>query len=282
MANVKLGNQTFEGVESVKLNTTDGGTATFTLGGGVTGEFVLCGEATEVGESAFYTEKINGIYLPNATNIGNSAFEYNYVLSSINLPNATNIGDDAFHSCDALVNVDIPNATNIGDRAFHSCTSLTSVDLPNATNIGDYAFHSCTSLTSVDLPNATNIGDRAFNGCTSLASVDLPNATSIGESAFYGCANLSSLILRTTESVCQLIVTAALGTKIVTAEGVPTGEGFIYVPAKFYEDYVTLIAYQAAMLLVSQGMGEAEAQATADYIARAILRKIEDYPEICG
>jgi hypothetical protein len=113
-------------------------------------------------------------------------------------------------------------------------------------------------------------------------SVDLPNATSIGEEAFSDCINLSSLILRNTESVCELNITAVVGTKIATAEGTLTGEGFIYVPTKFYEDYVALIAQQAAMLLVSQGMGEAEAQATAEYIARAILRKIEDYPEICG
>ena len=34
MVDVKLGNLTFEGVDSVKLNTTDGGEVVFTLGGG--------------------------------------------------------------------------------------------------------------------------------------------------------------------------------------------------------------------------------------------------------
>ena len=175
-----------------------------------------------------------------------------------------------------------PNAETIGEYAFASGTALTSVDLPVATSIGNHAFVNCTALTSVDLPAATSIGEYAFASGTALTSVDLPVATSIGDSAFWLCTALDTLILRNTETVCELIATAVMGTKIVTAEGMPTGEGFIYVHAKFYDDYVTLIAYQAAMLLVSQGMGEAEAQATADYIARAILRKIEDYPEICG
>ena len=200
----------------------------------------------------------------------------------LSLPKAESIGDTAFYNCNNLTSVDLPVATSIGDSAFQSCNNLTSVDLPSATSIGDTAFNGCTNLTSVDLPVATSIGDQAFEGCTSLTSVDLPVATSINNYAFQSCNNLSTLILRNTEEVCQLIVTAVLGTKIATSEGAPAGEGFIYVPSALYEGYVTLIAQQTAMLLMSQGMGEAEAQATADYIARAVLRKIEDYPEICG
>jgi hypothetical protein len=172
------------------------------------------------------------------------------------------------------VRLRLPNATSIGDQAFYGCTALTSVDLPVATSIGVSAFYGCTALTSVDLPVATSIGACAFQGCTALTSVDLPAATSIGDLAFDGCTNLSAVILRNAETVCQIIATAALGTKIATAEGAPTGEGFVYVPTTLYEGYVELLAYQAAQLV-----GDA---ATAEYIARALLRKIEDYPDICG
>jgi hypothetical protein len=99
-------------------------------------------------------------------------------------------------------------------------------------------------------------------------------ATSIDSSAFSNCTSLETLILRNPDEVCQIIVTAVLDTKIATEEGVPTGEGFIYVPSALYEGYVQLLAYQAEQLT-----GDA---ATAEYIARAVLRKIEDYPEICG
>ena len=54
----------------------------------------------------------------------------------------------------------------------------------------------------------------------------------------------------------------------------PTGEGFIYVPSALFEDYVANFAMQ-----IVYGFGLDEA--TAQYMARAVLRKIEDYPEIC-
>jgi hypothetical protein len=126
----------------------------------------------------------------------------------------------------------------------------------------------------VDFPAATSIGYIAFYGCTALTTADFPAATSIEDSVFYGCTNLSTLILRNSGTVCQIIVTAVFGTKIVTEEGAPTGEGFVYVPTALYEGYVDLVAYQ-----VEQLTGDA---ATAEHIARAVLRKIEDYPEICG
>lgn len=148
------------------------------------------------------------------------------------------------------------------------------LSLPNVTIIGNRAFSNCTALTSIDLPVATSIGDHAFGDCTSLTSIDLPMATSIEDGAFFECTSLETLILRNPDEVCQIIVTAILDTKIATAEGVPTGEGFIYVPSALYEGYVQLLAYQAEQIL-----GDA---ATAEYIAKAVLRKIEDYPEICG
>ena len=55
-------------------------------GSGVTGEFVLCGEATEVGENAF----------SECT-----------ALTSVDLPAAKNIGKNAFYFCDALTSVDL-------------------------------------------------------------------------------------------------------------------------------------------------------------------------------
>jgi hypothetical protein len=184
------------------------------------------------------------------------------------------IGYSAFSGCYVLTSVDLPNATSIGGRAFYDCHVLTSVDLPSATSIGWDAFSGCYVLTSVDLPNATSIGDSAFSRCEALTSVDLPNATSIGWDAFSGCTSLETLILRNAETVCNLMVSAIFNTKILTAEGMPTGEGFVYVPTVFYEQYVTNLVAQ----VVAGGYDEA----TATYLVTAVLRKIEDYPEICG
>ena len=220
----------------------------------------------------------------DATSIGEIAFVNCTALTSVYLPVATSIGYSAFQNCTALTRVDLPVATSIGEQAFCGDTALTSVSLPSATSIGEQAFLECTALTSINLPSATSIGGLAFYGCTSLTRVDLPAVTSIiGDSVFYLCPNLKTLIIRNEDAVCELNFTAIVGTGILTGEGAPTGEGFLYVPSKFYEGYVSMMVTQVVYLLMQMmGMGEAEAQATADYMVRAVLRKIEDYPEICG
>lgn len=168
------------------------------------------------------------------------------------------------------------NAETIGNDAFRGCTSLTTVDLPVATDIGGGAFYGCTSLATVALPAATFIGYDAFYKCTSLTTIDLPVAETVDPGAFILCSNLSTIILRKSDIICNFNLMSIAGTKIATEEGQPTGEGAIYVPAALYEDYVTNLVQQAVA-----GMGLDAA--TAEYLARNfLLRKIEDYPEICG
>ena len=132
------------------------------------------------------------------------------------------------------------------------------------------------------MPNATSIGESAFVGCTALTSINLPNATSIGNDAFGYCGSLSTIILRNIETMCNVDLTAIIGTNIATVEGIPTGAGFIYVPTSLYEDYVANFTEQATYLLMETGLPQEEAVVMAEQISRAILRKIEDYPEICG
>lgn len=227
-----------------------------------------------IGYRAFYNcTALISANLPKITRLEMYEFEGCTSLTNVNMPSVISLAG-TFQGCTSLATIDLPNVVDVGGSTFGNCYALTSVRFPHARGIGLYAFADCKALTSISFPNVEYVDVNAFDGCTALTSVDLPVATSIGSHAFNGCTNLSTLILRTTESVCQLIVTAVLGTKIATADGVPTGEGFIYVPAALYEGYVELIAYQAEQLT-----GDT---ATAEYIARAVLRKIEDYPEICG
>ena len=193
----------------------------------------------------------------------------------ISFPNATSIGKYAFLECTSLVDISLPNVTSIGVYAFGDCTWLTKADLSKVTSIDGSAFYRCTSLTDISLPNVTSIGNYAFSDCTSLTDISLPNATSIGENVFFGCLLLDTLILGNTETVCDLNITAVIGTKIATEQGVPTGEGFIYVPEAFYEQYMANLTEQAYMLLVYSGYSEAEAEYMAPYIISAILRTIE-------
>ena len=190
------------------------------------------------------------------------------------LVDPVNIGISAFRDCTELTSINLPNATIIQSEAFDNCTALTSIDLPNTTSIDSNAFDYCTALMSINLPNATIIQSHAFDNCTALTSIDLPNATSIESNAFDYCLSFDTLILRNTETVCQINATAVMGTKIMTAEGMPTGKGFVYVPTALYEQYVSNLAAQ----VMEGGYDEA----TATYLVTIVLRKIEDYPEICG
>lgn len=226
--------------------------------------------AESVGYAAFYgCTSLASVDLPVATTIGESAFHGCTSLVNFNLPVATSTGLYSFMGCTSLTSVNLPVTTSIGSNAFADCTSLTSVNLPVTTGIGEGAFDRCTSLASINLPAAASIGAMSFINCTSLTSVDLPVTTSIGDGAFYRCTNLSTLILRNAETVCQINMTAVLGTKIVTEEGAPIGEGFIYIPTSMFEYYRA--AYEPAF----EQMGAAG-------MFDILFRKIEDYPEICG
>lgn len=167
------------------------------------------------------------------TNIGESAFDNCYGLTSINIPNSvTSIGNQAFYGCYSLLSITIPNSmTSIGRYAFAHCSGLTSITIPNnVTSIGNSAFEGCSGLTSINvesgnttydsrdncnaiiktaintiiagckntiIPNTvTSIGDKAFSGCSGLISIIIPNSvTNIGDEAFYECSGLTFLII---------------------------------------------------------------------------------------
>ena len=141
-----------------------------------------------------YIERsIESIELPNATSIGNYAFQSCSGLTSVSFPNAKSIGESAFQSCSGLTSVSFPNATSIGEYAFRSCSSLTEASFPKATSIGSDAFKSCSSLISVSFPLVTSISSYAFQDCSGLSSVSFPNATSTGSYAFKSCSSLTSV-----------------------------------------------------------------------------------------
>jgi hypothetical protein len=120
----------------------------------------------------------------------------------------------------------------------------------------------------ISYPNATVVEDNAFSGCEKLVAIDLPKVTSIGSLAFYGCTSLETLILRTTETVCVIDLTAFDNSGFLqNLQG--TNNGYIYVPAVMYEYY--RVGYEQPLASV---LGEGAFD--------RIVRKIEDYPEICN
>ena len=70
--------------------------------------------------------------MPNATSIGKNAF-YGISLTSADLPNATNIGDYAFNDCTSLTAISFSNITSIGLSVFDYCESLKYIVIDNNT-----------------------------------------------------------------------------------------------------------------------------------------------------
>lgn len=205
----------------------------------------------------------------DAKALGRECFAECECLSSFDAPYLETVGESAFAYCSVLIRVDMPKATFVGESAFYLCNSIENIRLPNATFIDALAFGECSALSSLYLPLVKTINTNACYGCYVLKVIDLPSVTEIKVEAFAGCTALSTLILRTTETVCSVDVTAILGTKILTEEGMPTGEGFIYIPTSMDA------AYRAAYEPVFEELGAAG-------LYDILFRKIEDWPEICG
>ena len=68
---------------------------------------------------------------------------------------ATQVGNSAFYWDTLLTSVSRPVATSIDSYAFQGCSALTSVSLPLVTSISAYAFQYCSALTSLTLSSTT-------------------------------------------------------------------------------------------------------------------------------
>lgn len=178
-----------------------------------------------------------------ATIMAKEALYYNKYLESVSLPNATEIGLSAFQYCAKLVTVNAPNVTKVYDSAFSYCNLLKNVNLPNATTFSSYVFYNCNTLENIQLPKLRYIDQYNFSGCYRLVSVDATTATAIYHRAFRYCYSLKAVILRS-ETVCTLSDTNAfencyhiLGTVNSTYNPNGDKDGYIYVPAHLAEQY---------------------------------------------
>ncbi len=182
---------------------------------------------TEVGDYAFKgTTALKSVSLPNATEIGNNAFQ-NSGVTSVDAPNVQVIGTSAFASS-KLIKAEFTKTTQIGDKAFASCSALTEVSFGGVTEmgrevfnstsslakavfgegtkvIGDYAFFASSNrekLTQVVLPDGVEkIGEFAFYKCSAITSINTTSVKEIGNYAFYGCSALSQATLTGAETI---------------------------------------------------------------------------------
>ena len=70
----------------------------------------------------------------------------------VDLPDATEVGDDAFNGFGWLEKVSLPKAETIGMRAFYKCTRLTNVTLEAVKTLKEDSFYYTNSLKRLTLP----------------------------------------------------------------------------------------------------------------------------------
>ena len=173
------------------------------------------GDVTTIGDSAFRTNALTSVVLPEGlTSIGSNAFYNCKNLVSVTIPSTlVSVGARAFMSCNALKGVYISdlsawckidfnnansNPLNIANKLYLNNAEVTEVTIPSGiTEVKNYTFCNCTSLTSVEIPASVNaIGDGAFDGCTALSSALIGNGVqSIGMNSFSSCTSLSSVLI---------------------------------------------------------------------------------------
>ena len=167
----------------------------------------------------------------------------------------TFIGEYSFYNCPNIAKIDLPNVTSVGVFSFYGCSSARTINLPLAVDIGNYAFYNDYDVESINIPVATSIGKSAVRNCSSLTRIDLPKVTIIDTYAFYNCSALTTVILRSS-TICELTSTNVFGNMPIS-----NGTGFIYVPARLVDSYVSGTNWS---VLADQ------------------IRAIEDYPDITG
>ena len=131
-------------------------------------------------DNAFYGATIRKVTMPGSVKeIGVSAFENCYQLSSATLSEAIHtIRNNAFAGS-GLTSVDLPGSlTNLGSGAFQNCKELTYVNGSSKVTggMGSHVFQGCEKLSTVSLPaNLTVIPTSTFEGCTALTNINIPS-----------------------------------------------------------------------------------------------------------
>ena len=209
----------------------------------------------------------DGAVVAERATVLNNAFE-GMPITYVKAPNVEEIDGYAFQNCDSLTTfVGGPKTIEVGYSAFENCSKLKDVGSSYySTKAG--SFQNCSSLKQIRLyPNLNTglqypdnddyVGTDAFTGCSSLRKIDVVSPLPGFDFAYNtgNCDNFVALILRSEDTFCNF--------------GNPSTHkrrnGYVYVPASMYDEYVA----------------NASKYTYSPDVLVEILRKIEDYPDIC-
>lgn len=166
-------------------------------------------------------------------------------LQNVNIPEATEIGDSAFSGCTSLTRLNAPKATYIGQTAFADGPSIKNLQLPKAESIQYAAFElqseleappaTLPDLGKLTLGNIRYISTMAFNLC-GYSEVDITvnaDGGSIETQAFNNCLNLKKVTIRGKTMLTNEEGAVFYGSPIESLNGE------IFVDASLIESYKT-------------------------------------------
>ena len=133
---------------------------------------------TNVGDSAFASESIKSVVLPDTiTDIGSYAFSGSSITSFTPPKSLKTIGSYAFYYCSSLKEFSFPSdTTDIKTGVLYGCSALTSITIPKTvTAIGSEAFAE-TAIKKAFIPKSVQTyGAYIFRGCKYLEEVEIEN-----------------------------------------------------------------------------------------------------------
>lgn len=132
------------------------------------------------------------VNLPNATKIKSHAFYKDTVITNISMPNATEIGESAFDGCYGLALSSLPsNLRLIAKQGFYDCYAITIDTIPPT--IEELAYRSfgyCTKLRTLTFKGTPQtINSTTFYACTNLKTINVPWAEGAVSGAPWGATN---------------------------------------------------------------------------------------------
>ena len=157
-------------------------------------------------------------------------------LQEVYLPNVTSIGESAFRSCEMLSKINIQNVEMLGAYALADSHGITELYLPKAITIDAHACKNIYQLKKVTLGNVKTIGEYAFYWNINCEEIDISlneNVDSIGEAAFFNNQKLSKLTIRGTALI------KLKGLSVFNGTPIADGTGKIYVDPSMVDTYKT-------------------------------------------
>ena len=126
--------------------------------------------------AAIIERGVKEIHDAKTSAIGAYALKDCGALQTADFPNASSVGDEAFQYCVSLTSVNLPSVKEIKPYAFGTCMYIETLDFPKLAIIGANAFYRCTSLAHLILRNP--------EGCR-LASTNAFTYTPIADGTGY-------------------------------------------------------------------------------------------------